>query len=149
MNNTHFQVLNPLARTIEEGEEIISRLADASLRLEQAIADEQLLVSRLKEAKQTYEDLENEHVAEVIVAGIAKEGMLAGVAPSSKSHDIVVNGIRAELRRTKLSQAWQNLERVRKGHESALSERQQAETVFSALRNAAKLKTSILQAAVI
>lgn len=149
MNNATFAVMTPLAKTIGESEEIIDRIAETSQRLEDAIADEQLLASRLKEAKQAYEDAENEQLAEAIVMGIAKEGKLAGVAPSSKSHDIVCNGIRAELRRTKLEHAWNNLEHVRKSHEMAQTERQKAETLFAALRNAAKLKTAILQAAVI
>lgn len=144
-----FNIQNPLAKTIAESEEIIARLAEASQRLEAAMADEQLFAGRVKGAKQAYEDAEYEHLSEVVVAGAVKEGVLAGIAQSSKSHDIVCNGIRAELRRTKLEYAWQNLEHLRQSYEAAQSERQQAETLFSALRNAAKLKAAILQAAVV
>lgn len=144
-----FSIANPLARTIEEGESIIEQLQVICEELENCIAQEQTLASHFKEIKQAYDDAENELLGEAIVSGIAKEGLLAGVAPSTKSHDIVCNSLRSMFRHNQLAPEWQRLEKARNDCETAQSARQQAELRFSALRYAAKLKTGILEASVI
>lgn len=150
MNHTPtFQVMNPLATTIQEGEDIIARIRDAAERLEQAISDERAWYTRSKDAETAYEVAETDALADIIIMAQAKEGPLAGVAATSKAYDILLSGLKNQLRSGKLAQSWQAVERMRRGYDAAKTELEQAQTQFNALRKIADLKTQVLRASTI
>lgn len=144
-----FQVMNPLAKTIDEGEAIISQLTEVSELLESAIADERIWHGHYRDALDNYEVAETEELAEVIVMAQQKEGPLGGIAATSKAYDIALSNLKNNLRKGILAHLWQTVERIRKSYEMSQVELQQAETRFNALRKIADVKTQVLRASTI
>lgn len=149
MNEAQFSVMNPLANTITEGEEIISRLFNASDALEAAIADERHWHSNYRDALENYEVAETEKLADVVVMAQMKEGPLGGIATTSKAYDIALSNLKNDLRKGVLSQTWQAAERVRRNYEQSQVELEQCQTRFAALRKIADVKTQVLRASTI
>lgn len=144
-----FQVVNPLTRTIEEGEEIIAQLQAVSALLEEAIQLEREMHSRYRDAMENYEVGETEELAEAVIMAQSKEGPLGGIATTSKAYDICLTNLKNELRGGKLAHSWQTVERHRRGYELAQVELEQTQTRFNALRKIADLKTQVLRASTI
>jgi hypothetical protein len=146
---TQFQVMNPLNRTIEEGENIIAQMQDASDALEDAIQREREARSRYKDALDAYETAETEELAEAVIMGQQKEGPLGGIAVSGKGYDIVLTKLKNDLRGGVLKHLWVEADRYRRGYELNQVELTQAETRFNALRKIADVKTQVLRASCI
>ncbi|MCC6457848.1 MAG: hypothetical protein IT328_23025 [Caldilineaceae bacterium] len=150
MNDTPtFQVMNPLAKTIEEGEEIIEQIRTISDRLEACIADERTWYGHMKDAEAAYEAAELEELADALVLAQAKEGPLAGVAATSKAFDILLNNLKNKLRTGKLAREWQTFDRIRRSYDNSQIDLRQTETQFNALRKIADVKTQTLRASTI
>ena len=147
MNNvTTFQMMNPLQKTIEEGEEIIRQILEAADALEACIVDEQTWRARWREATDTYEVAETDELAEVIILAQQKEGPLAGIAVSGKGHDIILTKLKNDLKSGKLARLWNSAENTRRNCELAKLDLQRAEERFNALRKVADIKTAVLKA---
>lgn len=147
MNNTPaFQVVNPLAESIREGEDIIYQLQEAADNLSEAIRIEREARSRCKDAQDTYDMAENEQLAEIVVQAIAKDGPLGGIPVSGKGYEIVLTKIRNDLKRGTLFDQANNLDIYRRAYESAQVELAQCETRFNALRKMAEVKANVLRA---
>lgn len=144
-----FQVMNPLAATINEGEQIIAQINEASEVLEACIADAQAWQQRSKDASDIYESAEYEELAEVIILAQAKEGPLGGIAVSGKGYDIVLTKLKGDLRKGKLQRLWNSAEQTRRNYELAKMDFERATQRFNGLRKIADLKTQILRAATI
>jgi hypothetical protein len=141
--------MNPLAATINEGEEIIARLNETSEQLEACIADERSWHTRCKDALDAYEVAETEELAEVVIMAHQKEGPLGGIAVSGKGYDIVLTKLKNDLRKGKLAHLWASAERIRRSYEMSQVELAQVEARFKALRIAAEVKTQVLRASTI
>lgn len=149
MNGTTFQVINPLAETVRQAEQIIADLDGASDELQTCIADERTWFSRMKEAESTYESLEIEITSEAIIAAQIKEGPLANIATTSKAYDIALLRVKVDARNGALAQQWRSYNQIKRSYEAAQIDLSRAETRFVALRKIAELKTQILRASAI
>ena len=149
MDHTTFTIANPLAGTIRESEEIIARIDDTATELEAAIANERLWHGHYRDALDNYEMAETEELYEVIILATGKEGPLGGLATSSKAYEIALNNLKNGLRRGKLSDLWQAVDRLKRSYEMAQVELQQVETRFKALRTIAEIKAQVLRASLI
>lgn len=146
---TVFQLLNPLAKTIEESESLIAQMQQACDNLETAIVDERTWQSRYKDAQDSYEMAEYEELAEVIILAQQKAGPLGGIPVSGDGYKIVLFNLKSQLKRGKLAQTWQAAERTRRNYEMAQIDLAQAETRFNSLRKVIDIKTQILRASTI
>lgn len=148
-SQTNFTVMNPLAKTVEEGETLINQLLDTSDELQSAIANERGWQTRYKDALEGYEMAETEELAEVIIMAQAKEGPLAGLAVTGEAYKIAMSNLKNNLKRGALAHMWKSVDQTRRNYEAAQVELQQAETRFNALRKVVELKSNILRAATI
>jgi hypothetical protein len=146
METAQFTVMNPLLASIEEAKRITAQLDEASEELQSCITDERTWFSRLKEAQDTYEMMENEIVGEVVIAAQLKEGPLANIATTSKAYDIALSRVKTEARNGALNKQWTALSNVRRGYEAAQIDLARAETRFKALMRMAELMNGILRA---
>lgn len=146
---TTFQVMNPLAETIRDAENIVGQLCSAAEELETFIADERTWFARLREAQDAYESLENEIVSEAVIAAQLKEGPLAGIAASSKAYDIVLMRVRLEARNGSLAAQWKVVNERRRSYEAAQIDLMRAEARMKAFLRIAELKNGILRASTI
>lgn len=144
-----FQVINPLAETIEDAESIILDIQDAAGNLNEAIRFEREAQTRYKDALDNYEMAENDELAESIVLATQKEGPLGGIATTSKAYDIALTKLKNDLRRGALLQMWSDLDRYRRALDEAKSNLAQAETRFAALRRICDVKAMVLRASTI
>lgn len=144
-----FQVMNPLMNVISEAEQIIAQLDSASEELEACIADERTWFSRLREAQDAYDSLENEIVADVVIAAQIKEGPLAGIPVSGKGYDLVLTNIKNQARNGDLKEQWKMLNERRHSYEAAQIDLMRAEARFKAMRTIAEVKTQVLRASTI
>lgn len=144
-----FQVMNPLMNVISEAEQIIAQLDSASEELEACIADERTWFSRLREAQDAYDSLENEIVADVVIAALIKEGPLAGIPVSGKGQDVVLTKVKNDARNGSLKEQWKVLNERRKSYEAAQIDLMRAEARFKAMRTIAEVKTQVLRASTI
>lgn len=143
---TQFQVANPLAETIREGEEIIAHIQAASVELEEAIQHEREENSYYRDALENYEVAETDELSECVIMAQNKEGPLGGIATTSKAYDIALTKLKNDLRLGVLANLWIKAESHRRDHERAKVELEQAQTRFVALRKVADLKTQVLRA---
>lgn len=139
-----FQVVNPLARTIEESEEIIAQIQVASVELEDAIQREREENSYYRDALENYEVAETEELSECVMMAQQKEGPLGGIAATSKAYDIALTKLKNDLRGGTLAHLWSKADSHRRSHERAKVDLEQAQTRFAALRKIADLKTQVL-----
>lgn len=147
MNN--FQVMNPLATTIREGETIIEQLQIVSEELENGIAQEREAHGRYRDALETYEMAEIEELYDAVILAQQKEGPLGGIPVSGEGHKIALTKIKNDLRKGKLASLWQIADRYRRAYEMAQANLEQTQTRFAALRKVAELKANVLRAATI
>lgn len=147
--STVFQLMNPLAKTIDEAESLLAQLQQACENLELAIADERTWQSRHKDAQDNYEMAEYEELAEVIILARDKQGPLGGIAVSGEGYAIVLFNLKSQLKRGKLKTLWGSAESVRKNYEMAKIDLEQAETRFRGLCKAVEIKNNILRASTI
>jgi hypothetical protein len=145
----NFAIVNPLADTIREGEEIIEQLQEAADNLTEAIRIERDARARFKDAQDHYDMAEYDAIAESVIMGQSKEGPLAGIAVSGKGYDIVLTKLKNDLKRGDLFPLANDLDRYRRSYELAQVQLAQAETRFNALRKIAEIKANVLRAATI
>lgn len=148
-SNTIFSIENPLAKTIEEGENIISQLQAFSEELENSIAQEREVHGRYRDALETYEMAETEELYEVVIMAQQKEGPLGGIPVSGKGYDIALTHLKNNLRKGILAHLWSDADRYRRGYEMAQIELEQAQTRFKALCKITELKANVLRASTI
>lgn len=146
---TQFQVANPLAETIREGEEIIAYIQAASVELEEAIQREHEVYVYYKDALDSYEVAEYEELSECVMMAQSKKGPLGGIPVSGKGYDIALTKLKNDLRSGALAHLWLKAESHRRDHKRAQVELEQAQTRFTALRKVADLKTQVLRASAI
>lgn len=144
-----FQVVNPLAETIREGEDIIAQMQVASVELEEAIQRRAEIFGRYRDALENYEVAETDELAEVVVMAQQKEGPLGGIATTSKAYDIALTKLKNDLRKGIFAELWGIADRYRRAHDQAQVELEQAQTRFNALRKIADVKTQVLRASTI
>lgn len=144
-----FQIVNPLQKTIEEGENMIAQMQQVSDDLQFAIADEREWFGAYRAVLETYELAENEELSEAIIMAAQKEGPLGGIPVSGKGYDIVLTKLKNDLRKGALAQLWEKAENARRSYERAQVVLRQAEERFNALRKICDLKTQILRASTI
>lgn len=150
MNNTPtFQVVNPLAETIRESEEVIYMIQEASDNLNEAIRLEREAYGRYNDAKETYEMAEYDELSEVVMLAQQKDGPLAGIAVSGKGYEIALTKLKNDLKRGKLQQAYVDLDRYRRAYEIAKTDLEQTQTRFNALRKICDVKAMVLRASTI
>lgn len=150
MNSTPaFQVVNPLAETIREGEEVIFQLQEVADNLNEAIRLEREARSRYKDAQDAYDMAETEELAEVVHMAQNKQGPLAGIPVSGKGYDIALTKLKNDLKHGILQRQFVEADRYRRAHERAQTELQQAENRFNALRKIADVKANVLRASTI
>lgn len=149
MNGMQYQVLNPLQKTIEEGEDVIRQLINIADELETAIANERTYYKHYQEALATYEMAETDELGAVVIAAQMKEGPLAGVPVSGKGYDLVLGTLKNSIRRSKHSKLWTTAENCRRNYEDAKTALIQVQERFNALRKVADLKAAILRATTI
>lgn len=148
-STTHFQVVNPLAETIRESEEIIFQLQKAADNLNEAIRLERQAYKHYNDAEETYEMAEYDKLSEVVMMAQQKEGPLAGIAVSGKGYDIALTKLKNDLRRGVLQESYIDLDIYRRAYEARKSDLEQAQTTFNALRKIADVKTQVLRASTI
>lgn len=148
-DTTVFQVVNPLAETIRESEEIIYLMQEAADNLNEAIRLEREAYSRYNDAKDAYEMAEYDELSEVVMMAQQKEGPLAGIAVSGKGYDIALNKLKNDLKRGIFQKAYVDLDRYRRAYESAQTELATAQTRFNALRKICDVKAMVLRASTI
>jgi hypothetical protein len=149
MNGTQFQVMNPLNETINQAQQILGQLEQASEELQTCIADERTWFARYREAQEAYESLENEITSEAVVAAQIKEGPLAGFAATSKAYDIALLRVKLQARDGALVKQWTALNSMRRSYETSQVDLMRAEARLKALLRMAELQNGILRASTI
>ena len=135
---------------IQEADTLLLRLDEASANLCIAIEDETLAKRALKDAESSLSATEAEIVMEAELASITdKTGLLAGIAKTSKAYGYALEYLLSKDRGNGSAIGYISAEvrRLQGAADSALIDRQQAETRFSAIRHAADLMAAILKGA--
>jgi hypothetical protein len=139
-------MLNPMAITIQEAENLIVTLNASANRYAETIAYEQSVYGLLKSAQEDLDAAESEVINEAVIQALDKTGPLAGIATTSKAYDHALKTLLGNARSNLLSHLHAEVQRLRLEHQQAQIDRQQAEIHFSAVRNATKVKAAILEA---
>ena len=135
---------------IREADTLLAGLAEASANLCLAIEDDTLARRALKDAESSLSATEAEIVMEAELASIIdKTGPLAGIAKTSKAYGYALEYLLSKDRGNGSAIGYISAEvrRLQGAADSALIDRQQAETRFAAIRHAADLMAAILKAA--
>lgn len=147
--NSQTTFVLPLEREIEEAKNIECRTLNAFDELNEALADERKWYSALRDALDNYDVAETEELAETVLLAKEKEGILGGLAATSKAYDIVLSNLKNGLRKKgtgKLCRLWLAVENVRRSHEQAEVRLEQAQNRFTGLRGVCQLTAERLHA---
>ncbi len=132
-------VNNPLTTAIVEAEELIDALREYADQLRLAIENEATKRRIAKEARQNYEALEAEVVAETLMNANGK---------NAEARKAELDAVLVKARATgNLARAWALMNATAYDAEDAKTGLEQAQTMFSACKHACDLKAMILRAA--
>lgn len=128
--------------------DVLLSLENAAQRLQAAIEGDIQAKRLLRDLEAALSAAEAEKVAEAaIMAKVSKEGPLAAVAQSSPAFLAARDALIAEAHRGDLADLLGEVARARREADDAQLERERAAVMFSALKHAADLRASMLNAA--
>ena len=138
--------IHPLKETIDNAEEILLSLQNQAMDVQARIKNEADAALRAREAEDILKRGEDEVKLEAMMAGKAKQGPLGGVATSSKAYTAILEGLVTEARSSTLKREYDAFCEARGRVEGCRTSLEMSRIYYSALRNMAALKSSILNA---
>lgn len=140
---------HPLQHDISIAQDMIDALTTAAETLADAIASEKYARQAAQEAKNALAAAEAELIADEVVASLAGEGALAGIARTSKAYDAALDALKVRGYRNGLAACAMEATDAQRVAVNASIAFDQATVRFSALRHASELQAAILRAALL
>jgi hypothetical protein len=137
---------HPLQYEIENAQDMIRRIEESAETLAAAIAWEKTARQHLADAKQTLAGMEAELVSDAVVMSAAGEGVLAGIAKTSKAFETSLDALKVRSHRNGLAPYVAAVADAQRRYTEASIALESSQTRFSALRHASELQAAILKA---